>query len=133
MNSSRIAVIAAAAAVAAWAAKAVAIGLAGGLDQSPAEGPLFMLGLVCGLVAVGALAVSASGSTQWWARTAAAVAGLVLLVVVVGLTSAGLEAIATSDHWAWSEVNLWVTSLAVLALGVRHHSRRTQARTLSHA
>jgi hypothetical protein len=127
MDTSRIAVIAAAAAASAWGAKAVAIGVAGGLDRSPAESPLFVLGLVCGLVSVGALAVSAAGVTQWWARLGAAVGGLVLLVVVVGLTSAGLEAVATSDHWVWSEVNLWLVAVAVLVLAARHSSRRSPA------
>lgn len=123
MNTTRIAVIAAAGAVAAWAVKAVAIGVAGGLDKSPFEGPFFMLGLVSGLVAVGALAVSAVGRRQWWARAGAAVGGLVALIVVVGVTSAALEAVATSDHWVWSELNLWVVSLAVLALSAWHSPR----------
>ena len=32
-------------AVVAWGVKALVIGLAGGLDKSPLEGPLFILGL----------------------------------------------------------------------------------------
>lgn len=125
MNTTRISVIAAAAAVVAWGAKSVAIGLAGGLDRSPFEGPLFLLGLACGLVAVASLAASAARSPRWWARAGAALGGLVLLVVVVGLTSTALAAVATSDHWVWSEVNLWITSLAVLALGIHRSSRET--------
>jgi hypothetical protein len=127
MNSTRITVIAASAAVVAWAAKALAIGVAGGLDKSPLEVPFFLLGLVSALVAVGALAVSVLGRTRWWARTGAVLAGLVTLFVFVALTTRALDAVATSDHWIWSEVNLWVTSLAVLALGVRQHSRQVPA------
>ena len=58
MNTTRISVIAAAAAVASWAVKSVAIGSAGGLNKSPLEGPFFFLGLIFLVVSVCALALS---------------------------------------------------------------------------
>ena len=123
MNTTRIAVISASAAAVAWAVKGVAIGLAGGLDKSAYENPLFFTGLVCALVAVGALAVSATGRTQWWARLGAVMGALVALFVVVAAMSAGFEAVATGDHWVWSELSLWVGSLGLLALAAWRSSR----------
>jgi hypothetical protein len=121
MNTPRIAVTAAAAAVVAWAAKAVAIGLAGGLGRSSFENPLFFLGLLCALLSVGALAVSAAATPRWWARAGAVAGALVALFVVVALTSAALESVG--DHWVWSELSLWVTSVAVLALAASRSSQ----------
>ena len=51
MSASRLAVLAAIASVVAWRLKAVAIAIAGGLDKSPLESPLFVLGLVAIVVA----------------------------------------------------------------------------------
>ena len=48
VNSLRIAQLAATAAAVFWTAKATAIGIAGGLDKSPLESPLFIAGLSCG-------------------------------------------------------------------------------------
>jgi hypothetical protein len=49
------------AAVAAWGIKAVAIGVAGGLEKSPFEGPLFRIGLLALVVAFAAAGVAAAG------------------------------------------------------------------------
>lgn len=129
MDAARIAVAAATAAVLAWAAKAVAIGVAGGLDQSPAEGPLFLLGLLCGVVAAGALGVSAVRGAPVWVRVLAAIGAVLALLLVTGLTSNGFAAVATNDHWVWSEVGLWIVAIALLALAAWHSSRRAPAST----
>ena len=123
MNTSRIAVIAAAGAVVAWAIKAVAIGVAGGLGKSPFEGPFFLLGLACFVVAVSTLAVSAVSG--WLARGAAVLAAVVGTVLVTALTGVLIDALTSSDHWAWYELNLWVISLGVLGFGAWHSSRLT--------
>jgi hypothetical protein len=115
MDTTRIAVIAAITSAAFWAAKAVAIGIAGGLGQSPAETPLFLVGLVFSLVAVGSLTLSVTAGRPWWARIAAIGAAIVSVVAVVALINAALEAFVSSDHWVFAELNLWVLSLAVLA------------------
>lgn len=52
MNSRSIALWAALAAATSWAAKSVPIGVAGGLDKSPLEAPLFFAGLISLAVAV---------------------------------------------------------------------------------
>ena len=58
MTSRRIALWASIAAATFWTAKSIAIGLAGGLDKSPLEAPLFFLGLISFVVAVVALGVA---------------------------------------------------------------------------
>ena len=71
MTASRFAVLAAVASAVAWGLKAVAIGIAGGLDESPLESPLFVLGLVVraslfagGLPALHASRVSAGAALK---------------------------------------------------------------------
>ena len=127
MNSSRIALLAAVAAVVSWTLKAVAIGTAGGLDKSPLEGPLFFTGLLCFVVAVVAVGVALTRGRPGWVR---AVAGVVVAPVLgIGATlavDALVGALRPTDplrHWVWAEINLWVVAAAVLglALAVRRH------------
>jgi hypothetical protein len=129
MNSSRVALVAALAAAACWTLKAVAIGAAGGLGQSPFEGPLFLAGLVCFVVSAVALGVALTRGRPAWVR---AVTGLVVAPVVgVGFTAVvdalvgALQPMSPLRHWAWSEVNLWV--VAVVGLGVALAVRRAPA------
>lgn len=131
MNSSRIAVIAATAAALAWGAKAVAIGLAGGLDRSPAEGPLFLLGLVLAVVALVAVTLTATRARPTWQRVAAVPASLGGLVVTVVVLAEAVNAVATSDHWAWYELNLWIFAAVLLGLALRL-DRRPAARGPMH-
>lgn len=123
MNSSRIAVIAATTCSIAWAAKAVAIGLAGGLDKSPAEGPLFFAGLVSCLVAVTALTVGSTRHRPGWARALAGVGAVVGLVAVVAATDRLVHAILPGDHWVVSEAGLWLNAALLLAVTLRHDRR----------
>lgn len=123
MNTTRIALISAAAAAVAWAVKAVAIGVAGGLDKSPFEGPFFLLGLAFFVVAVCSLALSVVGRREWWARLATVAGSVVLVLVGVVLSGIAVDTLATSDHWVWSEMSLWLVSLAVLAGAARYSSR----------
>lgn len=125
MNTTRIAVIAAATAVASWTLKGVAIGAAGGLNKSPLEGPLFLLGLACFVVAVCSLALSLVARPEWWAK-GATVAGAVLAVAVIAaVSSIAVDTLATTAHWAWGEMTLWLPSLALLAGSVWCASRRS--------
>ena len=123
MNTSRIAVIASISAAGFWTAKAVAIGTAGGLDRSPAENPLFFLGLISCIVAVVTLTLSMTASRHAWVRGAAALGVVVAMFVGVGLIDAAVHAVVDGDHWVLTEVNLWITALAVLGLSVRHARR----------
>ena len=129
MNSSRIALLAALAAVVSWTLKAFAIGVAGGLGRSPFEGPLFFTGLVCFVVAAVALGVALTRGRPVWVRAAtgvvlAPVLGIGFTVVVDALVGA-LRPTSPLRHWAWSEVNLWV--VAIVALGLALAARRQQA------
>lgn len=116
MTASRVALVAAVGAVLAWAAKAVAIWIAGGLDLSPAEGPLFFLGLLCaltGAVALG-LAVSAGrGAPMRVVITFVAVATVVLVAGLFGWFAVLLE--PDDPSWVWGEVNLWVSAVVLLS------------------
>ncbi|MGH3456983.1 hypothetical protein [Aeromicrobium sp.] len=101
----------------AWVVKGVVIALAGGLGQSPLEGPLFIIGLllyVLGVAAIG-LAVTVGRSTG------VRVLGVVAAVAIGVLVTLGLDAIVASiepadPHWVWEEAQLWIVSGAT-ALG----------------
>ncbi|GAA1643213.1 hypothetical protein [Georgenia ruanii] len=115
MNTTRIALTTALLAAGAWTAKAVAIGVAGGLDRSPLENPLFFLGLAAWMAALAtcgaALARAASTPVRFAAGLGAVVAGwlaVVLIGALVGDRAAG--------HWAWTELNLWVVGALTLGL-----------------
>jgi hypothetical protein len=104
-------------AVVVWGVKALVIGLAGGLDQSPLESPLFFLGLVLyvsGLIAIG-LAVTAGHSVavRIVGAVAAVGAGFVAFLVVDAIV-AGM-APETDPHWVWAEAQLWISSVATAA------------------
>lgn len=123
MNTTRISVLAATAAAAFWALKAVAIGTAGGLNKSPLEGPLFFLGLLCFVVAVCSLALAVVGGRRWWTRAAAVAGGVVTVALFAVISGIAVDTLATTDHWVWGELTLWLASLAVLAGCVWHASR----------
>lgn len=121
MNSRRIALWAALAAAAFWAAKATAIGLAGGPGKSPFEDVLFLLGLLSFSVAAVALGVAVTPAARPWVRALAGlgvfVAGFAFAQGVNALVEA-LHPAGGERHWVWMEVNLWVGALAVLAIVV---------------
>ncbi len=136
MNSSRIAVAAAVGAALCWTAKSVAIGTAGGLDESPLESPLFLAGLGCFVVSVIALGVAATDGRPGWARAGAgvlAVAVGITVTSVVGAIVNAIEAPSSQRHWAWTEVNLWIIAVGALALALavrrRHLVRLLDADT----
>ncbi|MGH3659601.1 MAG: hypothetical protein ACRDUA_23375 [Micromonosporaceae bacterium] len=120
MNSSRIALIAAVAAVAGWTLKAVAIGTAGGLDGSPFEGPLFFAGLLSYVVATVAFGVACTRGRPRWVRvvTGAVVAPALAIGVtsVVGALVASLQPADPDRHWVWAEVGLWAVALMALTM-----------------
>ena len=119
MKSTRVALVAAVAAVTFWTIKSVAIGVAGGLDKSPLEGPMFICGLVSFIVAVVSLGVALPAAARTWVRVisglGAVVVGIAYTTLVDELVNAYREP-GPDRAWAWTEVNLWVVSLTVLAL-----------------
>lgn len=127
MKSTRIALFAALAAVAFWTVKSIAIGVAGGLDKSPLEGPMFFCGLTSFIVAVVSLGVALTAGSRTWLRVVggigAVVVGIVFTTIVDELVNAYREP-GADRHWAWTEVNLWIVSLTVLAITWTLASRR---------
>ena len=130
MKTTRIAWCAAVAAVTFWSVKAVAIGVAGGLDKSPLEAPMFFCGLVSFIVAVVSLGVALTGRSRIWVKVvggiAAAAVGIVFTSIVDGAFNAFREP-GPERHWVWTETNLWVVSLTVLALTWALDARRGRA------
>ena len=118
MNSSRIAQLAATAAAVLWTAKATAIGIAGGLDKSPLESPLFIAGLSCFTIGVLALGFTLARRARVPVRVLAAL-GLVVLGVgyaaALSMAIDGLVEPTAGRHWAWAELGLWIGALTLLA------------------
>jgi hypothetical protein len=129
MSASRLAVLAAIASVVAWGLKAVAIGVAGGLDKSPLEGPLFVLGLVAIVVASASLGVAVAGE-----RTLAfkVLGGLVGVLIGFGLSmlasAVAASLIPDSAGWVQAEAGLWFSALLALGITATWHARRSTAR-----
>ncbi len=115
MTAARVATYATIGAVAVWAVKALAIGIAGGLNKSPAEGPLFILGMILfavGLVSIG-LAITAGRSLV---MRVLGVVGTVAAMMVVWLaidTVIASLAPENNPHWVWAEAQLWVIAVTV--------------------
>ena len=121
MRSQRIALWAALAAAACWSAKSVAIGVAGGLDKSPLEGPLFIAGLVSFVVAVVALGVALTPRVRTSMRVLAGVGAFVVGLALTLATDAVVGAFHASGverHWVWTEFNLWVAALVALTIAL---------------
>ena len=128
MTAARVATYATVGAVLAWAVKAVVIGTAGGLGRSPAEGPLFFVGLVLYVTGVVAIAVAVSAERKPAARVLVLLAAVAALFVVWLAVDTVIAALAPEDdaHWAWSEAQLWVLAVvtAVGWLGCRDRGSR---------
>lgn len=130
MTAKRLAVTAAAAAVLAWGAKAVAIGIAGGLDKSPAEGPLFFLGLLCFTVAGFALGAALTVGRSIPLRVLGVVAvGVVVFVLsqLIGAVVAMFAPPESEGQWVWAEVELWIAALVLLAATVTVAQRKSMS------
>lgn len=119
-TSARIALVSALACAGAWSAKGIAIGVAGGLDRSPFEGPLFLLGLAAYVVAVVALCLALTADRSAALRVAAVVAGVVAAFGVTTLVEAAVGTVRPTDpSWVWSEVGLWVAAAVLVTLATR--------------
>lgn len=115
---------------AAWAVKAVAIGIAGGLDRSPLEGPLVLLGFAFSLVAAAAVGVLLAASRPAALRVVAALVAMLVWFVVLSGLDAAVGAVEPADPaWVWEEVSLWIGALILLA-GVAAVRARAEDRVL---
>ncbi|MFZ5845999.1 MAG: hypothetical protein ACOYX5_01305 [Actinomycetota bacterium] len=121
MNPRRIALFAALAAATFWAAKATAIGVAGGPGKSPFEDILFLAGLLSFGVAAVALGIAATPAARPWLRALAGL-GVFILGFAFGQGVNALVGALHPDggerHWVWTEFNLWVAAVVVLAIVV---------------
>ncbi|MGA8046943.1 MAG: hypothetical protein WCA30_11835 [Dermatophilaceae bacterium] len=125
MTASRLAVLAAGVAVVAWGLKAVAIGTAGGLDQSPLEGPLYVVGLVSIVVAFAALGVAVAADRSVTFKVLGAVVGVLAgfgLSMLASVIAASV--IPDSAGWIQAEAGLWVSALLALGISLFWHRRR---------
>ncbi|HQF03566.1 MAG TPA: hypothetical protein PK868_06150 [Phycicoccus sp.] len=124
MDTSRVALVGAPVTTTAWAAKALAIGVAGGLGKSPFETPLFFLGMVSALITVGALTLSRVPDRRLGVQIAAVAVGLVVMFAFTGALVAIFSAISpTGASWVWGELNLWIVALVLLGLAIRTGTR----------
>lgn len=132
MNSRRIALWAALAAATSWTAKSVAIGVAGGLDKSPLEAPLFFTGLLSFAVAVVALGIALTPHVPTWKRIAAGVGAFLVgfaTTLIVDAVVGAFHASGADRHWVWVEFNLWVSALVALVVAVAlNRPRQPQSR-----
>lgn len=109
---------------AAWTAKSVAIGVAGGLDRSPAEGPFFFLGLGANMAAVACLLLVAARHRSRGLRVLAALSALPVVLVLGLLTGAAVRLFEPpAPRSVWAELNLWVVAVALLGVAVLVHRR----------
>lgn len=124
----RLAAAAATGAVVAWGLKALAIGVAGGLDRSPLEGPLFLVGFLLLVLAFVAAGVALPDGATWRRVIAggiAVVAGIAFFVLV----ETGVGALVpASAGWVKEEAGLWVVSVLTAALLVVRRLRRNRVR-----
>ena len=89
--------------------------MAGGLDKSPAEGPLFFLGMILFTVAVVAIGLAVTAGRSVGARVLGVV-GTVALTFVAWIAIDTVIASLSPErdaHWVWAEVQLWVIAVVV--------------------
>ena len=119
MTANRVAAIAAVSAAVIWAAKAIAIWIAGGLNKTPLEDILFFLGFGAILVAFVALGVAAARRRSAGVRVVAGVVGLVVGVVALAAVEDGVGGVVPeSAGWVADEVGLWVAVAATAAIAL---------------
>ena len=130
MSATRLAVLAAIASAVAWGLKAVAIGVAGGLDKSPLESPLFVLGLMAIVVAFASLGVAVARERTLAVKV---IGGLVGVLIGFGLSTlasaVALALIPDSAGWVEAEAGLWFSALLALGVAAAWHNSRDTART----
>lgn len=131
MTSLRIAVLCAVGAVVAWGLKAVVIAVAGGLDRSPLEAPLFFLGLVLLVAAFVAAGLALTAGRGNVARVLGVVGALVVGIAVSGLVETGVGALVPgSAGWVQEEAGLWaISTMTAVAFLVWWAAARRRAGT----
>src|SRR5687767_7755669 len=112
MAARSIAVGGAIATVVIWGLKALAIWIAGGLDESPLESPLFALGLVATAVTLVALGLALTSGRPLWQRVVAGILSLVIGTFLFTLVEDSVSgAVPDSAGWVQEEAGLWAWCL----------------------
>ena len=124
MSAARISVIAAITAVAAWGTKGVVIAIAGGLDKSPLESPLFIVGLVASVVAAGAFGVALAARRPAWLRALAGIIAVVIGAGTVLVVQTLVKAVLPDTGWVEEEAGLWASALLTAAVIIFSLQRR---------
>ena len=134
MSSARLAVYAAVLAVVAWIVKGIAIAAAGGLDKSALESPLFVVGMLALIIALGAFGVAVTAGRPVPVRALAAVGAIVVGVMLSILVQNAVKAaLPDSTDWVQEEAGLWIGSILVAALiAMVLRSRSTPATPVQH-
>lgn len=124
MTATRLAWLAAIGTALAWGAKAVAIGVAGGLDKSPLEGPLVLLGFALSLVSTAALGTALVRERAVVVRVLVAVATMVVWFFALQAIDAVVGAVQPADRsWVWEEIGLWIGALLLIGFVASLRSR----------
>jgi hypothetical protein len=128
MNLTRLALFTSGLAAALWAAKALAIAIAGGLGKSPAEGPLFLLGLLACVAAAAVTGMALVERRTTAGQVLAALGGIVAAAVYGTLEGALVQAIQpTHPGWVWGELNLWILVLTILGVAAALYVKRAKS------
>lgn len=127
MTITRITMIGAVVAVSAFAAKALAIWIAGGLGKSPIEDTLFFVGFVALVVGLASLGWTLAGRRPIAVRVLASVATVVAAIASSTIVGTVVSALASSDSWAWGEVQLWFPAVVLLLIVVVRARKRVDA------
>lgn len=127
MSPLRLALVGAVVGACAWIAKGIAIAAAGGLDKSPLEGPLWMLGMLAMVTAFGALGAGLVRSRHVWRRATAGLLGVLCGVLLSLLVQSGVSRLFPQNSgWVSNEAGLWVVGL--LAVGATYAALRSAQR-----
>jgi hypothetical protein len=129
VTASRLALLAAITSAVAWGLKAVAIGVAGGLDKSPLESPLFVLGLVAILVAFASLGVAVARERPLALKIVGGVVGVLIgfgLSMLASVVAAAL--VPDSAGWVQEEAGLWFSALIAVGAAAAWQNSRGPAR-----
>ena len=125
MTPLRTAATCAVGAVVAWGLKAVAIGIAGGLDRSPFEGPLFFAGLLLLVAAFLSAGLALTAGRGIAVRILGSVGAVVIGIAVSLVVETGVGAfVPDSAGWVKEEAGLWVIGALTAAVFTAWWARR---------
>jgi hypothetical protein len=116
MTASRIAWYSAVATGVVWAAKALAIWEAGGLDKTNLEDVGWALGVLLFLVTWAALGYALAEGRAFWLRIVAGLVGVVIGLVVVLVLDGAADVLPKSTGWVKEEAGLWTAAIVTLAV-----------------